>query len=101
VQNQGIGKRLLAAAERELQERGFSWAEIAVDQREPRAEALYLRLGYKQFGIRGLPPAFALEEQLKTLLRERPVTLTSETRRTRFASGCATRERRTAGSSCR
>jgi GNAT superfamily N-acetyltransferase len=47
LQNHGIGRRLLAAGERELSARGFSWAEISVDEKEPRAASLYLRLGYK------------------------------------------------------
>lgn len=47
LQNHSIGQRLLAAGESELSARGFSWAEISVEEKEPRAASLYLRLGYK------------------------------------------------------
>jgi ribosomal protein S18 acetylase RimI-like enzyme len=51
LQNHRIGQRLVAAGERELEDRGFRWAEIAVNENAPRAESLYLRLGYKPTAV--------------------------------------------------
>jgi ribosomal protein S18 acetylase RimI-like enzyme len=46
LQGLGIGTSLLTAAERLLVERGFRWASIAAAKDNPRARALYERLGY-------------------------------------------------------
>jgi GNAT superfamily N-acetyltransferase len=46
LQRHGIGQMLLLVGESEAKKRGFRWAEVAVDETEPRAESLYLRAGY-------------------------------------------------------
>ena len=48
-QGQGLGTRLIAAAEEALLALGFSVAVIAAGKDNPRAYQLYLRLGYKTF----------------------------------------------------
>ena len=48
-QGQGLGTRLIAAAEEALLALGFSVAVIAAGKDNPRAHQLYLRLGYKTF----------------------------------------------------
>lgn len=52
LQRRGIGARLIAAAESQLRQRGFTRAEIAVETDNPGARALYERLGYKLAGTR-------------------------------------------------
>ena len=47
LQGLGLGTRLLDAAERALRERGYAWAEIGVEKDNPRARALYERVGYR------------------------------------------------------
>ena len=49
-QGQGVGTRLIAAAERELCDRRFSVATLAVGQANEAAFRLYQRLGYVIFG---------------------------------------------------
>lgn len=46
---QGIGRRLVAAAEAQLVRRGFTTAVIAVAKQNDRARGLYLKLGYRIF----------------------------------------------------
>jgi ribosomal protein S18 acetylase RimI-like enzyme len=46
---QGLGRRLVAAAEAHLLKRGFTTAVIAVAKHNERARGLYLRLGYRVF----------------------------------------------------
>jgi ribosomal protein S18 acetylase RimI-like enzyme len=46
----GVGTAMLAEAERRCRERGFTVLECAVDEDNPRALALYLRLGYDEVG---------------------------------------------------
>ena len=46
----GIGRRLLAAAEKASASRGMTWVEISVEKDNPRARALYERLGYTLAG---------------------------------------------------
>ena len=48
-QGQGVGSRLIAAAEAELRARQFSVATMAVGQDNEAAFRLYQRLGYKVF----------------------------------------------------
>jgi ribosomal protein S18 acetylase RimI-like enzyme len=48
-QGQGLGTRLLAAAEEALLALGFSVAVIAAGKDNPRAFQLYQRLGYEAF----------------------------------------------------
>lgn len=47
LQGLGLGARLLQAAERALAERGVGFAEIGVEKDNPRARALYERVGYR------------------------------------------------------
>jgi ribosomal protein S18 acetylase RimI-like enzyme len=46
LQSCGIGTLLVAAAEQRILARGRSYSELAVEQDNPRARALYERLGY-------------------------------------------------------
>jgi len=46
----GFGTRLLQAAERELIDRRMQAASIGVEKNNPRARALYERLGYRLIG---------------------------------------------------
>lgn len=46
---QGLGRRLVSAAETQLLRRGYSTAVIAVAKHNERARTLYLRLGYRIF----------------------------------------------------
>jgi ribosomal protein S18 acetylase RimI-like enzyme len=48
-QGQGLGTRLIAAAEAELRSRGFTTAVIAVGKDNLAARRLYERLGYRAF----------------------------------------------------
>lgn len=48
-QGQGLGTRLVGAAEAALVSRGFSVAVIAAGKDNPRAQRLYERLGYRTF----------------------------------------------------
>jgi ribosomal protein S18 acetylase RimI-like enzyme len=49
-QGQGLGTRLIAAAEEALLARGFTTAVIAAGKENPGAQRLYARLGYQTFG---------------------------------------------------
>jgi ribosomal protein S18 acetylase RimI-like enzyme len=48
-QGQGLGTRLITAAEEALLARGFTSAVIAAGKDNPRAQRLYQRLGYQTF----------------------------------------------------
>lgn len=48
---QGVGSALMAAAESVIAARGHSRVAVGVDQENPRARALYLRLGYRHTGL--------------------------------------------------
>ncbi|WP_412540745.1 GNAT family N-acetyltransferase [Longispora sp. K20-0274] len=50
VQSCGIGGLLVATAEQRIRARGLSAAELAVEESNPRARALYERLGYVAYG---------------------------------------------------
>jgi ribosomal protein S18 acetylase RimI-like enzyme len=52
VQSCGIGTLLIGAAEQGIRARGLGRAELAVEQDNPRARALYERLGYVAYGSR-------------------------------------------------
>jgi ribosomal protein S18 acetylase RimI-like enzyme len=47
LQSLGLGTRLIAEAERRIIRRGLLWAVLAVEDTNPRARALYERLGYR------------------------------------------------------
>ncbi len=48
---QGVGSALMAAAESVIAGRGHAQVAVGVDQENPRARALYLRLGYQHTGL--------------------------------------------------
>ncbi|KJS53527.1 GCN5 family acetyltransferase [Streptomyces rubellomurinus subsp. indigoferus] len=50
LQSCGIGTLLIRAAERRIGARGLTRAELRVEEDNPRARALYERLGYRAFG---------------------------------------------------
>jgi ribosomal protein S18 acetylase RimI-like enzyme len=52
VQSLGIGTLLIGAAEQRVRARGRHRAELAVELNNPRARALYQRLGYIAYGSR-------------------------------------------------
>lgn len=49
LQSRGLGTLLVAAAERRIRDRGLRRAELGVEDGNPRARALYERLGYTAF----------------------------------------------------
>ncbi|MFF3916808.1 GNAT family N-acetyltransferase [Streptomyces sp. NPDC001852] len=50
LQSRGLGTLLIGAAEQRIAGRGLSRAELAVEEDNPRARALYERLGYVAYG---------------------------------------------------
>ncbi|MEV0845613.1 GNAT family N-acetyltransferase [Streptomyces sp. NPDC049954] len=50
LQSRGLGTLLVRAAEQRVRERGLRTAELAVEEDNPRARALYERLGYVAYG---------------------------------------------------
>jgi len=54
-QSQGIGRRLLAAAESAAIRRGYRLAGLMVASDNVRAKALYERLGYQDTGLGNIP----------------------------------------------
>jgi ribosomal protein S18 acetylase RimI-like enzyme len=50
LQSCGIGTLLIEAAEQRIRARGLHRAELAVEEGNPRARALYERLGYAAYG---------------------------------------------------
>ncbi len=52
LRSRGIGTRLIGAAERRVGARGLRRAELAVEEGNPRARALYERRGYVAFDRR-------------------------------------------------
>ena len=52
LQSLGLGTRLVAALEKRIRARGLSRARLSVEHDNPRARALYLRLGYREVGGR-------------------------------------------------
>lgn len=48
--NRGLGTRLILEAEAHLRRRAYRWAAIAAAKNNPRARALYERLGYAVVG---------------------------------------------------
>ena len=49
VQGQGLGTRLIEAAEQRIRDRGHTWAILGVEVENTRARQLYERLGYVCF----------------------------------------------------
>jgi ribosomal protein S18 acetylase RimI-like enzyme len=52
LQSLGLGTRLVAALEERVRDRGLRRARITVEHDNPRAAALYRRLGYAETGSR-------------------------------------------------
>ncbi|MEU3304285.1 GNAT family N-acetyltransferase [Streptomyces sp. NPDC006678] len=52
LQSRGLGTLLIRAAEQRIRNRGLCRAELAVEENNPRARALYERLGYAAYGRR-------------------------------------------------
>lgn len=50
LQSCGIGTLLIRSAEQRIGARGLTRAELGVEESNPRARALYERLGYRAFG---------------------------------------------------
>jgi ribosomal protein S18 acetylase RimI-like enzyme len=50
LQSCGIGTILIGAAEQRIRARGLHRAELSVEENNPRARALYERLGYVAYG---------------------------------------------------
>ncbi|MCX4684242.1 GNAT family N-acetyltransferase [Kitasatospora purpeofusca] len=50
LQSCGIGTLLVRSAEQRISTRGLTLAELGVEESNPRARALYERLGYRAFG---------------------------------------------------
>lgn len=50
LQSRGLGTLLIRAAEQRIRNRGLCRAELAVEENNPRARALYERLGYAAYG---------------------------------------------------
>ncbi|MFK0191716.1 GNAT family N-acetyltransferase [Kitasatospora sp. NPDC090308] len=50
LQSCGIGTLLIRSAEQRIVARGLTRAELGVEESDPRARALYERLGYRAFG---------------------------------------------------
>jgi ribosomal protein S18 acetylase RimI-like enzyme len=54
LQGLGLGTALIAAAEKRIRRRGFTVARVGVEDDNPRARALYERLGYQEVGRRAV-----------------------------------------------
>ncbi|MEU4683564.1 GNAT family N-acetyltransferase [Streptomyces xinghaiensis] len=52
LRSSGLGTLLIRAAEQRIRDRGLRGAELAVEESNPRARALYERLGYVAYGRR-------------------------------------------------
>ncbi|MFJ5234376.1 GNAT family N-acetyltransferase [Kitasatospora sp. NPDC088391] len=63
----GIGTLLVRAAERRITARGLTRAELGVEEDNPRARALYERLGYRAYGR--APDGWDVEGEDGTLRR--------------------------------
>lgn len=50
LQSLGLGTRLIEEAESRIRRRGLQWAVMGVEDSNPRARALYERLGYEPYG---------------------------------------------------
>ncbi|MFI6744118.1 GNAT family N-acetyltransferase [Nonomuraea sp. NPDC050451] len=71
LQSRGLGTLLIQAAEQRIGNRGLRRAELAVEEDNPRARALYERLGYVAYGRR--PEAWD-EEAPDGLIRRHETT---------------------------
>src|ERR1022692_3556307 len=62
LRSHGIGTAIIGAAEALARERGRSQIGLGVDDDNPRAAALYLRLGYQETGRRYLDRYYYLDD---------------------------------------
>src|ERR1035441_8102637 len=62
LRSRGIGTAIIRAAEALARERGCGQIGLGVDDDNPRAAALYLRLGYQETGYRYLDRYYYLED---------------------------------------
>ncbi|WP_033218881.1 GNAT family N-acetyltransferase [Kitasatospora phosalacinea] len=67
LQSCGIGTVLIRAAEQRITARGLAVAELGVEESNPRARALYERLGYRPYGR--APDGWDVEDADGTLRR--------------------------------
>ena len=65
LQGLGIGTHVIAVAEGRIRSRGLHIAEVGVEEINPRARALYERLGYVEVGRR--PDAWEIEDEVGTV----------------------------------
>ena len=81
LQGLGLGTALIATAEERIRRRGLTVARIGVEDDNPRARALYERLGYQEVGRRAVSwEAEAADGSLltyHTVVAEMDKTLTS------------------------
>jgi ribosomal protein S18 acetylase RimI-like enzyme len=74
LQGLGLGTLLIAHAEDRIRARGCQWAALGVEDHNPRARALYERLGYRAYGRE--PASWEQEDELGRLVTyETDVTL--------------------------
>lgn len=67
LQSCGIGTVLIQAAEQRIRARGLDRAELGVEENNPRARALYERLGYVAYG--SAPDSWEVESSDGTTTR--------------------------------
>jgi ribosomal protein S18 acetylase RimI-like enzyme len=67
LQSCGIGTLLIHAAEQRIRARGLHRAELAVEESNPRARALYERLGYAAYGSK--PESWDVDTEDGSIIR--------------------------------
>jgi ribosomal protein S18 acetylase RimI-like enzyme len=67
LQSCGVGTVLIGAAEQRIRARGLDLAELSVEENNPRARALYERLGYVAYGTE--PDGWDVEAEDGTVVR--------------------------------
>jgi ribosomal protein S18 acetylase RimI-like enzyme len=72
-----VGSRMIAVAEDRIRQRGLTIAMMGVEDNNPRAQALYERLGYRPTG-REKESWIETDQQGKRFLYETEVTLLSK-----------------------
>ncbi len=76
--SQGIGTRLIAAAEKMARERGFREVCVGVNIENTRARSLYERLGYRDWGHGVVEAGWLLPDQHATPPAEQVIYLQKE-----------------------
>jgi ribosomal protein S18 acetylase RimI-like enzyme len=77
LQGLGVGSKMIAVAESRIRRRGLNIAMMGVEDNNPRARALYERLGYRSAG-REKESWIETDQQGKKFLYETEVTLLSK-----------------------